>query len=63
MTLTRREREVAVFLLLGLTAKEISTRLSISSRTVEDHILACLRKFGVRSTISLVHELWKLAQE
>ena len=47
--LTSREREVARFLALRLSDKEIADRLSISPRTVSTHVTVILSKLGVHS--------------
>lgn len=55
--LTRRERQVAMLLVEGLTAKEIARRLEISPRTVDVHKNRLLLKFGARNSIELVRSL------
>lgn len=47
--LTRREREVALLVARGLTNRRIAGKLSISERTVENHVAKILRKLGFRS--------------
>jgi DNA-binding CsgD family transcriptional regulator len=47
--LTRRELDVLELLEPGLRNAEIAERLFLSSRTVEHHVAAILRKLGVRS--------------
>lgn len=47
--LTSREREVAVLVARGLSSPEIATRMVLSARTVEHHILSACRKVGVNS--------------
>lgn len=56
-TLTEREREVAAFLVHGLTSKEIGKELNISPRTVDIHRASLLRKYGVRATPDLIARL------
>ena len=53
-TLTRRQREVFVFILLGLTTKDMAKRLSIGVRTIDDHRQEVLKRFGVNSTEKLL---------
>ncbi len=55
--LTPREREVAAFLMDGLTSKEIGKQLDISHRTVEIHRARLMRKYQAHSTTDLVHRL------
>lgn len=50
---TPREAEVLGFLALRLRNREIAGRLSISVRTVESHVSALLRKFGVEDRLDL----------
>ena len=45
--LTAREREVALLLAKGTSNKEISARLFLSVRTVENHVQSILMKLGV----------------
>ncbi|WP_175780732.1 LuxR C-terminal-related transcriptional regulator [Burkholderia anthina] len=56
-TLTERERDVAAFLVHGLTSKEIGKELSISPRTVDIHRASLLRKYEVRTTHDLIGRL------
>jgi DNA-binding NarL/FixJ family response regulator len=52
--LSPREREVLRLIAEGLAAKEIATRLSISTKTVEAHRTSLMRKLGVRKATELV---------
>jgi DNA-binding NarL/FixJ family response regulator len=45
--LTDRELEVIRLLVLGLTNKEIATRLDISTKTAGHHVQHVLEKLGV----------------
>ena len=51
--LTAREREVLRLVAEGLSTKEIASRLSISTRTVETHRAHLMRKLGLRSVARL----------
>ena len=55
--LTPREREVAAYLMAGLTAKETGKALSISHRTVEIHRARLMRKYKASTATDLVHKL------
>jgi DNA-binding CsgD family transcriptional regulator len=55
--LTAREREVAAFLMDGLTSKEIGRQLNISHRTVEIYRARLMRKYKASNTGELVHKL------
>jgi len=54
--LTPREREVLIGIARGLTSKEIGAQFQISTRTVETHRAALMRKLDVRS-IALLTQL------
>ena len=55
--LTAREREVAAYLLDGLTSKEIGKVLAISPRTVEIYRARLMRKYMASTTADLVQKL------
>jgi two-component system response regulator DctR len=55
--LTCKQQSVCDLLAIGLSSKEISTRLRISHRTVEAHRTEIFRKMGVRNAVELVRSL------
>ncbi len=55
--LTPREREVAAFLMDGLTSKQIGKALGISHRTVEIYRARLMRKYRAHSTPDLMQRL------
>jgi PAS domain S-box-containing protein len=55
--LTAREREVAAYLMQGLTSKHIGKALGISHRTVEIYRARLMRKYQASTTADLVHKL------
>lgn len=55
--LTAREREVAAYLMQGLTSKQIGRALNLSHRTVEIYRAQLMRKYGSATTGDLVHKL------
>jgi PAS domain S-box-containing protein len=55
--LTAREREVAAYLMDGMTSKEIGRALAISHRTVEIYRAKLMRKYKASNTGELVHKL------
>ena len=57
--LTSREREVLQLIARGYSYKEIAARLHLSSRTVESHVSAVLRKLQLSNR----HELTRWAAE
>ncbi|GJF14144.1 DNA-binding response regulator [Mycolicibacterium cyprinidarum] len=52
-SLTDRETEVLRFVAKGLTAKQIASRLSLSHRTVENHVQATFRKLQIGNRVEL----------
>lgn len=68
-SLTGREREIMRMLAEGMTVREISSKLFISPKTVENHKSNIMRKLELASTVDLVKyaaklglidiELWK----
>jgi len=52
-SLTGRETEVLRYVAKGLSAKQIAARLSLSHRTVENHIQATFRKLHVANRVEL----------
>jgi DNA-binding CsgD family transcriptional regulator/tetratricopeptide (TPR) repeat protein len=57
--LTRREREIAALAASGASSKVIAARLSLSSRTVDNHLQSVYGKLGIRGR----RELAALASE
>jgi DNA-binding NarL/FixJ family response regulator len=51
--LTDRETEVLRYVAKGLTAKQIAERLTLSHRTVENHVQATFRKLQVANRVEL----------
>jgi DNA-binding CsgD family transcriptional regulator len=51
---TLKEKEVLFLISLGLTTKEIASRLSISHHTVETHRKNLLRKCEAKNSAQLV---------
>ncbi len=60
-SLSQRERDVLQHMIEGLTNKEIASRLGISVRTVETHVLQILNKLEVRSRTEAVTKTLRLA--
>jgi DNA-binding NarL/FixJ family response regulator len=52
-TLTARETEVLRFVAKGLSARQIADRLTISHRTVENHVQSALRKLQLANRVEL----------
>ena len=61
--LSEREREVASFVLAGLTYKEIGAQLFISSKTVELHVARIRQRLGARTRAELLAKLRGLFAE
>jgi DNA-binding NarL/FixJ family response regulator len=53
-SLTDRELEILELLALGLSVKQVATRLRLSPRTVETHIAKLYRKLGARNRVQAV---------
>lgn len=51
--LTERETEILRFVAKGLSSKQIAERLSLSHRTVENHVQATFRKLQVANRVEL----------
>lgn len=60
--LTKREKEVFDLLILNKTTNEIAKTLSISEKTVRNHISNVMQKLGVKGRASAVVELLKLGE-
>ncbi len=58
--LTKREEEVFSLLVKNKTTKEIGNILSISEKTVRNHISNAMQKLGVKGRAQAVVELIKL---
>ena len=53
VSLTEREREVAIAVAQGASNKEIARQLDITERTIKAHVGAILEKLGVRDRLQL----------
>ncbi len=60
--LTKREKEVFDLLVMNNSTKEIADILSISEKTVRNHISNVMQKLGVKGRASAVIELLKLKE-
>lgn len=60
--LTKREKEVFELLVKNNTTKDISKKLSISEKTVRNHISNVMQKLSVKGRASAVIELLKLGE-
>src|SRR5436305_212942 len=58
--LSRREREVALLASHGETAAEIASRLVMSKRTVESHLVTIYNKLGIESKTELIRRASEL---
>jgi DNA-binding CsgD family transcriptional regulator len=52
--LTDREREIAILLGEGLSSRQVAERLTLSVRTIENHIYRAMAKTGVTNRAELV---------
>ena len=60
--LTKREKEVFDLLILNKSTLDIAEILSISEKTVRNHISNVMQKLGVKGRASAVVELLKLGE-
>ena len=58
--LTKREKEVFTLLVTNKSTKEIAEELSISEKTVRNHISNAMQKLGVKGRAQAVVELLKM---
>lgn len=58
--LTKREKQIFELLIDNYSTKDIADKLSISEKTVRNHISNVIQKLGVTSRIQAVLELIKL---
>jgi DNA-binding CsgD family transcriptional regulator len=58
-SLTPKERETLHWVAEGKRDSEIARILSVSVRTVEQHVAACLRKLNVETRAAAAAELWR----
>ena len=52
--LTDRELEILEYLAVGLTVKQVATRIGLSPRTVDTHIAKLYRKLGVKNRVQAI---------
>ncbi len=60
--LTKREKQVFDLLVLNNTTQQIASKLSISEKTVRNHISNVMQKLGVKGRAAAVVELLKLKE-
>ena len=63
-TLSQREKDVAAFVCLGNTNRQIAARLNISPHTVKDRLSSVFRKFDVhkRGDLRLLLSIWDFSE-
>ena len=63
-SLSPREKDVAAFVCLGYTNRQIGARLSISSETVKDRLESVFRKFNInkRTQLRLIFADWDFGE-
>lgn len=60
--LTKREREIFHLLVDDFTTKEIASKLTISEKTVRNHISNTIQKLGVSGRAQAIVELLRLGE-
>ncbi len=60
--LTKRERQIFQLLIQDYSTKEIAEQLSISEKTVRNHISNTIQKLGVSSRTQALVELLRLRE-
>ena len=60
--LTKREHEVCRLLIMNKSTKDIAKELSISEKTIRNHISNVMQKLGVKGRTQAVIELIKLGE-
>ncbi len=60
--LTKREKDVFELLVLNMSTKDIADILSISEKTVRNHVSNAMQKLGCKSRAGAVIELLKLGE-
>ena len=60
--LTKREKDVFMLLIKNKSTKEIAEELSISEKTVRNHISNAMQKLGCKGRAGAVIELLKLGE-
>lgn len=63
LRLSKREREIIEFLILGKTTRQIASLLGISPRTVETYVARSYQKLGVNCRASAVASYIQNVQE
>lgn len=60
--LTKREKEIFKLLIQNKSTKDIAELLSISEKTIRNHISNAMQKLGVKGRAQAVVELIKLGE-
>ena len=60
--LTKREKEIFEYLVKNYTTREIANKISISEKTVRNHISNVIQKLSVKGRTMAVIELIKLKE-
>ena len=56
LNVTSKERQVLALVSMGLTTKEIASRLNLSHHTIETHRKNLLRKYEAKNSAELVQK-------
>jgi DNA-binding NarL/FixJ family response regulator len=59
--LTARERQIASLVASGKSNRSIAAELSVSTRTIENHLYAIYSKLGIRGRVDLAIAVYRSA--
>ncbi len=62
-TLSKRENQVVNYVVHGLSNKQIARAICISTRTVEDHRAAAMKKLNVHNSVELTRKMYGIRSD
>lgn len=63
LTLTRRQHEIVLLVVRGLSNRDIAERLFVTEQTVKDHLHDVFERFGIKRRTELLSRVLKLGPE
>ena len=61
--LSKRQFEIIKLMSTGLTQKEISVKLNLSKRTVENYLYSAYQQIGARNKVEAINHIRKLKRK